>query len=251
MTNEKVMYAVNGAVFNGVIYRKQGNGYYSVNINGKTKYLHRDVWVYYNGEIPTGYQVHHNISRDYNDIDGLVCLEETRHKSHHMVIRNRDIEKHKYICFICNEEFLSPHKYKSGDITLCTNSCRKKYVYAYQPEVRACDRCGKEFFAHKNKPRRFCSYECAVKKELSKCLNCGIEYERKSHTHQFCSVSCRDKYRWAQKHPKEERTCPHCKKMFIPTTTKQVYCKNMCGQAERTLAYRRRKREALKNNKEN
>ena len=87
------------------------------------------------------------------------------------------------------------------------------------------------------------------------CVNCGALFET---THDYgegqniyCSVSCGDKYRWAQKHPKEERVCPHCKKTFIPFKTDQIYCKDMCGQAERTKAYRRRKREALKNNKEN
>ena len=44
-----------------------------------------------------------------------------------------------------------------------------------------------------------------------------------------------------------EAYCPHCKKEFVTTNEKQVYCKDMCGQAERTKAYRKRKREALKN----
>ena len=91
------------------------------------------------------------------------------------------------------------------------------------------------------------------------CTLCGEMFQSNhfygERQNRFCSQYCANK-QWSldnrsKKNTEETKICPHCKKEFVTTIEKQVYCKNMCGQAERTLAYRRRKREALKNNKEN
>ena len=50
-------------------------GYYTVGINGKTKYYHRLVWEYFNGPIPTGMDIDHiNNKRDDNRISNLQIL---------------------------------------------------------------------------------------------------------------------------------------------------------------------------------
>ena len=68
----------NGWTTDGKLKRltcKNSNGYYTVVINGKMKYLHRLVYEHFNGPIPTGLQVDHmnNVITD-NRISNLQLL---------------------------------------------------------------------------------------------------------------------------------------------------------------------------------
>lgn len=46
--------------------------------------LHRDVWQYYNGPIPSGHHIHHaDGDWDNNDVDNLECLPVAEHRRVH------------------------------------------------------------------------------------------------------------------------------------------------------------------------
>lgn len=46
--------------------------------------LHRDVWVFYNGPIPEGHQIHHvDENTANNDISNLECLSFKHHRAEH------------------------------------------------------------------------------------------------------------------------------------------------------------------------
>ncbi len=48
--------------------------------NGKRSYIHRDVYEYYFGEIPDGYDVHHKDGdRSNNDIGNLEIYTKSEH----------------------------------------------------------------------------------------------------------------------------------------------------------------------------
>ena len=48
------------------------NGYHGYTKNGKTTYVHREVWKEHHGDIPKGMQVHHiNNNKDDNRIENL------------------------------------------------------------------------------------------------------------------------------------------------------------------------------------
>ena len=48
------------------------NGYHNYAKNGKTAYVHREVWKEHHGEIPKGMQIHHiNSNKDDNRIENL------------------------------------------------------------------------------------------------------------------------------------------------------------------------------------
>ena len=67
---------------------------YSVRaINGKTVYLHREVWEQHYGPIPTGYVVHH-INEDHldNRIENLKLLTRSEHTRYHSINRSAMIE---------------------------------------------------------------------------------------------------------------------------------------------------------------
>lgn len=67
--------------FNGkYYYLYRGEKYFS---KGNTK-LHRVVWEFYNGKIPTGYDVHHlDENRMNNHISNLSLRKASRHRSIH------------------------------------------------------------------------------------------------------------------------------------------------------------------------
>lgn len=77
-----------GVFFNGCKYYKKPTGYYCAilkkNNIDKERYLHRAIWVAYNGEIPKGYHIHHKDgNKDNNDISNLELLSVSQHMRLH------------------------------------------------------------------------------------------------------------------------------------------------------------------------
>lgn len=65
--------------FNGKKYTLRNHGYYSCT-NGNRNLMHRDVWEFYNGDIPVGYDVHHkNQDKSDNRIKNLELLKKDEH----------------------------------------------------------------------------------------------------------------------------------------------------------------------------
>lgn len=138
--------------FDGVSYYRCGPYF-----QRKGKRLHRMVWEFHNGPIPTGYDIHHiNGDRADNDIENLRLMKECEHHSMHMSDperkekSRRDIHKaaekakewhstpagfdfhsrhvkeywehaplNTYVCTFCGEEFRTRHVYGKGQNTFC------------------------------------------------------------------------------------------------------------------------------------
>lgn len=65
--------------FNNKKYTKNNFGYYR-KTDGDRQLMHRDVWEFYNGPIPEGWDVHHkDEKKSNNDIDNLECLPKSEH----------------------------------------------------------------------------------------------------------------------------------------------------------------------------
>lgn len=65
--------------FDGKKYTVNHNGYYR-KTDGDRQLMHRDVWIYYNGEIPQGWDIHHKDgNKANNDISNLECLPKAEH----------------------------------------------------------------------------------------------------------------------------------------------------------------------------
>lgn len=244
MSKEDIVYDGEYALFNGNRYLRNDLGYFSAKISGKTHYLHRDVWVYYNEEIPKGYQVHHIHSRGQNDITDVVCISESEHKAHHILDRMDKMEEKEYVCAECKKTFKSKRMYSvKDDRVFCSPSCNKRYVYFNEEETRMCTHCGKPFFAHKYKPKDFCSRKCMLGSKITTCPMCENVFIPDGASQKYCSKKCGDNYRYKQKHIEEwTKKCPHCGKIFVAKKTDQIYCCNICGQVERTKVYRAKKK---------
>ncbi len=54
------------------------NGYKTIYIEGRMKYVHRVMWEIYKGEIPKGYEIDHiNNKRNNNHINNLRCITKS------------------------------------------------------------------------------------------------------------------------------------------------------------------------------
>ena len=141
--------------FNGKRYTKTEDGHYR-GYHGK--YLHRAVWEYCNGEIPSDCLIHH-IDGDpsNNDISNLELIKKSEHKKIHIQMTP---EEH-YICEYCGKEYTRKHKGKPN--RFCSRECCHKWNYKYNHEIRICLVCGKEFSTYKYGSKKHCSKECAIK----------------------------------------------------------------------------------------
>lgn len=179
--------------FDGVRYYLCG--YYFQN-NGKR--LHRAVWERNNGDIPSGYHIHHKDGdRSNNQLQNLELIYGKNHIQRHSSEPDRagisresiriarlsaskwhssdkGLEWHKYHykkncekalkatfksnCFYCKSEFDA----KINGNIFCSNKCRAAHrrLLGVDNIKRSCIACGKEFTSNKYKKQLACSKKC-------------------------------------------------------------------------------------------
>lgn len=141
--------------FDGIEFSKKAKGYMSRDMR-----LHRFVWEYYFGEIPTGFEVHH-IDRNKlnNSPENLQLLSSGEHQKLHRQIR----ETKKFICIECGREYEAEN---TGKNKFCSKKClntyhRRKHANDERYTITAiCEWCGKTFKTTKYTGARFCSQQC-------------------------------------------------------------------------------------------
>lgn len=185
--------------FNGVVYSKHNDDHYGT--------IHRDIWRYYCGEIPDGYEVHHkDLNPENNDISNLQILTRAEHRKLHQNMAKLHLER-----------------------TFSTYTC---------------ENCGKTFKARTDSNRKFCSYKCRRAKEFELkrkeksrriCKNCGKEFFAARDIQAFCCDNCRRLY-YHKKEKRYEKVCPICGKTFKTRTEKSVCCSIKCANALRLIA---------------
>lgn len=206
-----ITYQENGliAYFNGLRYRKDKNtGYYLHTVaRGTGTRLHRDVYEYYNGEIPKGYQIHHkDHDKSNNEISNLELLTKEEHlKLHGDELKAEEREwRRKNIINNAVPKAIDWHKEKEG------KAWHKEHYEKMKNKLHAkeeyfCECCGKKFEAVKNGKNRFCSNACCSK------------YRRKSGL------------------DNEERICPICGNAFIVNKyAKTICCSRSCAGTYRS-----------------
>lgn len=125
---------------------------------------------------------------------------------------NKHLEESMKIanCVICNKDFKV--KRTIAEAKYCSDECRNKR------HSKNCEYCGETFRTRKNH-QKFCSTECAVKKNLEtmvtlECDYCGEEFERpvmgvsETYLHNFCSKRCRNKHYTQLYYPHERKYGP-------------------------------------------
>ena len=136
-------------VFNGKEYKLYaGERYFSRG----TKRLHREVWKFYNGQIPKGYHVHHKDENTWNnDISNLELVEMHAHLRHHAEEQSRDNELLAWRREnIAKASQLAVEWHKSEEGRKWHSKKAKEQFANAKPETFICEWCGKEFSAQTN-----------------------------------------------------------------------------------------------------
>ena len=183
--------------FNGIVYHKDKSGYHV----SHHYLLHRAVYVYYFGDTPKNYVIHHvDWDKNHNDISNLVCLSRHEHTSIHV---NQGKEEYglKYMrCKCCNKIFLP------------SNFQRKEFCS---------DKCRRDFFHEKEKVFS------------KKCLHCGKTYKTRTESSKFCSLQCSNLYISSKR--REIKKCPVCGKIFsAKKSSQQKFCSRICANKRRS-----------------
>ncbi|PMC80453.1 HNH endonuclease [Aerococcus viridans] len=186
--------------FDGIKFTLDENTGYYLNSTIRTR-LHRYVWEFYNGKIPSGYEVHHvDHDKSNNDIENLKLLPRKEHLKYHASIAGkRNVEnglldrirpmtkewhssedgrewhrKHyektkdklheekEFICEQCGKTYISE---VTGTNRFCSNKCKSKWRRdsGIDDETRICEYCGKEFRINKYSKSKTCSKSCSAK----------------------------------------------------------------------------------------
>ena len=186
--------------FDGVSYYRCGPYF-----QRKGKRLHRMVWEFHNGPIPTGYDIHHiNGDRADNDIENLQMLKEQEHGSLHMSTPARK-EKSRHDVKKAIEAAREWHASEAG---VAWHSAHAKETWdKTEPTEHTCTNCGK-------------AYQSFGK------------YGRSSNT--FCSNNCKSAWRRKRGIDNETRTCPVCGVQFsVSKYAKTVCCGAECARKRR------------------
>lgn len=206
--------------FNGVTYKLLSGGRYylsqSTTNEGRkhAKSLHVAIWEYYNGKtVPSDCCIHHIDGNTYNnDISNLECVNRKEHLSNHTKQKWQDAKYRERQTKILRDSEDSARAWHRSDEGRKWHSQHGKEVMANRSLVTlTCAFCGKEF--QSIQPwAKYCSSKCYDKWRdrtqritvTSKCIVCGTEFtttkSKRSKTNpRFCSVSCRNKYAYAQR----------------------------------------------------
>lgn len=156
-----ITYSENGKIaeFNGNHYvRDDKTGYYLCHDGyGAGHRLHRDVWEFYNGKIPKGYDIHHkDHDKSNNDIDNLELLSKTDHlKKHGEELTDEERERRRQN-LISNAVPAAVGWHKSEEGKEWHNKHYEEMKdNLYQKSTFICEHCGKEFEAIKNRKINF------------------------------------------------------------------------------------------------
>ena len=197
-------------IFNGVKFvRDDRTGYYLCSTIKKR--MHRYVWEYYNGEIPSGYDIHHKDgNKANNDIENLEMIERKAHKKYH-----------------CDKLTDEQRQWRRDNMN---NKARPKAIEWHKSEM------GKEW--HKKQYEQY--GEALHRKYKYICQNCGKQFEGEFGS-KFCCNACKSAYRRKSGVDNVKRICVICGKEF--DTSKYSKVKTCSRSCANKLKWRNRKDE--------
>lgn len=212
-----VEYSENGriAYFGGYKFRRDmKTGYYlssrATDI-GRRERLHCYVWRYFNGEIPTGYHIHHkDENKSHNDIENLDCIPYSEHLSHH----SKQNVKKGYEKWVENLKNNAVPKAKEWHKSEIGKAWHKEHYEKMKSKLRivtekTCEYCGKTYTTAGNGLNKYCSNNCksaarrasGIDDEQRKCVICGEIFTCNKYSKTTtCSRECRNTICWDKRH---------------------------------------------------
>lgn len=210
------------AYFDGYKFRKDlKTGYYLSTKKtdiGRRERLHCYVWRFNNGEIPTGYHIHHiNEDKSNNDIENLMCICGELHVHYHS--EKRAENDYAAVCENLRKNAApKAAKWHGSEEGKAWHSQHAKETFTNMEEKRGvCAYCGKEFSKKSFGEIKYCSNNCktraryksGVDNEIRQCAVCGSDFfVNKYSAKRCCSAKCGRKLCWDKRHQEmRERAC--------------------------------------------
>ena len=141
--------------FNGLIFTKENRGGHYRRPNQ----IHRCIYEYYFGEIPTGYLVHH---RDFNpknnSVDNLQLVTKSEHGQIHTT-QQIPLNTKTYTCKNCGKSYETTDNGNRNQF--CSLKCRRQYNYHNSNQAeKICKVCGTKFLSNQGAHKKTCSADC-------------------------------------------------------------------------------------------
>ena len=192
--------------FNGIqFYQTTPREYFRHSIGHTTILMHKYVWEYYNGKIPKGYEVHHiDRNRANNDISNLQLLTKEEHKRIHAELLTDEEREWRRQNIIKNAvpTAIEWHKSEEGKTW---HKEQAKSIDLHKERHLICKCCGKSFTTYSTRVNQYCSLSCKSKFRrksgadniMRNCVICGKAFmTNKNKNVQCCSKSCGTKLYW-------------------------------------------------------
>lgn len=173
-------------------------------------------------------QVNHSKSKKF------YCSKECRSSC-----RSEAVERVKFTCINCNNDFLKTKREIKGairqgtEIKYCSKKCMEEYKHVEKKEI-TCNTCGKSMARRTTDiyETNFCDVKCFkqyTKIKIVSCKQCSTAFEVKESQYnaqlkrgqeiRFCSIECKQKY---QRKDCNEVNCAICNKGFYINNKKNV-----------------------------
>ena len=183
--------------FNGVTYYRTNRDQHYVAYDG----IHCSIWKYYYGDIPAGYEVHHdNDNPADNDIANFKLLTKSEHVRLHRKKRFSPKRIKTFVCTQCGKEYRAPD---NGHNRYCPDCRETAYILNCHPTTydKICPVCGKNFTTV-DRRQKYCSPNCSTKSfwidgKMDKrtahktCPVCGKNFDTHEPRRVYCSAECR------------------------------------------------------------
>lgn len=190
--------------FNGVKFTRDDHTGYYLNSTLR-KRMHRYVWEYYNGIIPSGMTIHHiDGDKSNNDISNLELLSRSEHATYH----SNQYVKTNYTTMLKNlRENALPKAiewHKSEQAKEFHRQLAKISINIVEELEYVCQYCGCTYKAKKRKTNRFCSNNCKsawrrknkIDTEERRCIVCGKSFSTNKYSKaKVCGTGCSNKLR--------------------------------------------------------
>lgn len=146
--------------FNGKNYWKDKSSGYYRNAQVKPHSLHRQVWIYHNGEIPKGLTIDHiDRDKDNNQIENLRLATYSENVKN---VDEKVLEKRRTHMDEIRE--LTKKWHKSDEGRRWHSAMAKEIYKKRKPRKIICAHCGKIFMTTQYSQRvRFCGQNCMMK----------------------------------------------------------------------------------------
>ena len=146
--------------FNGKNYWKDKSSGYYKNAQVKPHSLHRQVWIYHNGEIPSGLLIDHiDRNKDNNQIENLRLATQSENNKN---VSEETMEKRRQNMAKASEKAKEWHKSEKGREWHIRHG-----IEAYKKRKaieKVCAHCGKVYYTTKyDEKARFCGQNCKMK----------------------------------------------------------------------------------------